>query len=209
MNGGTRFAWLVGSAFTIAVLFGDISASVAITPPTLGVGTTTPEATLDAHGAQAGSSATPPEPVFGLTSSPDQGNDPKFRVYQGRDQYTTGASGVSNVWLGGITMTGDRSYAITARVLARCTSGTTCGTTAPTAYKVIAATYRSYNGGSSCGISGGLATIAQPSTFSSYFPTLAQKNPTTAPCEIGVTATFPPNATIQVNYILEVMELIE
>lgn len=186
------------------------SAAFAITPPTLGVGTTTPEATLQAHGPQAGSNTSAPEPVLGLTSEPDQGNGPKLLVYQGSDQYTTGATYVSNRWLGGIAATGNRSYAVDARIVARCTggSGSCAGATGQTHYRQLVATYRSYNGGANCGIWGSVQTVAQPSTITSFSINLAQ-NPSGAPCEFGVIAGFPPNTTIQVDYILEVLELID
>jgi len=202
------------SAFvSLAALMGAAAHQLpagAVTPPTLGVGTTTPEATFEAHGAQAGSNLTAPEPVFGLSSTPDQGNDPKVRVYQGRDQYTTGGVATNNRWLGGITASGDRSYAITARILARCTggSGSCAGGLGQSHYRELTGIYRSYNAGSNCSLFGSISTISSPASISLFSTNLAQ-NPSGAPCEFGVIASSPANTTIQVNYVLEVMELID
>lgn len=183
--------------------------AAAVTPPTAGVGTTAPEAKFEVHGDQAGSNLTNPEPVFGLRSTPDQGNEPRYRVYQGRDQFTTGGTALStHQWIGGIAATGNRTYMLEARVLVRCTGGTTCGTTAPSYYKRIVAVFRSYNSGANCALSGSPVTSDAAATISALNFTLEQNAANN--CEFGIATTYvPANVTIQINYVLEVMELVE
>lgn len=187
----------------------DATRAVAV-PPALGIGTTNPEARLEVHGDQAGNNANDPEAIVMLNSAADQGIDPKYTIYQGRDQYTTGASPTNNRWLGGVTATGDRSYVIEARILARCTGGPGCSQ-APTYYAHKVGTMRSYNGGANCVWDGGQAGGApgvDRGSLGGIFGFYPKLNPqSSGSCRFGILADFPANMTIQVNYLYRVSVL--